>query len=46
MGYECRKFKKLFPAMKLLAGGVDSGFNKVLPTEYSGRLLHIQVRKV
>jgi len=39
-GNESKKFLELFPKMTVLAGGVESGFNHVKPTEYQPRLLH------
>jgi gelsolin len=42
-GSESDEFLKLFPkGIKLLKGGIDSGFNKVKPTEYKPRLLHVK----
>jgi gelsolin len=42
-GSESDEFIKLFPkGIKLLKGGIDSGFNKVKPTEYKPRLLHVK----
>jgi len=40
-GNESKRFLELFPKMTVMAGGVDSGFNHVKPTEYKPRLLHI-----
>jgi len=37
---------KLFqPSIKLLSGGVESGFNKVKPEEYKPRLMHVKGSK-
>lgn len=45
-GYESEEFLNLFkPSIKVLSGGVDSGFNKVKPEEYKPRLLHIKGAK-
>jgi hypothetical protein len=45
-GHESEEFTKLFPkGIKLMKGGVDSGFNKVKPTEYKPRLMHIKGSK-
>ncbi|CAM9522754.1 unnamed protein product [Chrysoparadoxa australica] len=39
-GYESAEFLELFPpAMIIMQGGIDSGFNHVEPTEYKPRLL-------
>jgi len=41
--FESAAFVALFPkGVKTLAGGVDTGFNHVKPTEYKPRLLHIR----
>jgi len=42
--HESEKFLSLFdpPGMRLLEGGVASGFNHVKPEEYKPRLLHIK----
>jgi len=40
-GNESKRFLELFPKMTVMAGGVESGFNHVKPTEYKPRLLHI-----
>jgi gelsolin len=45
-GFESDEFLALFkPSIKVLSGGVDSGFNKVKPEEYKPRLLHIKGNK-
>jgi len=43
-GHESDRFLSYFnpPGMRLLNGGVASGFNNVKPTEYKPRLLHIK----
>ena len=42
-GYESALFLSYFPnGIRLLAGGVDSGFNHVTPETYSPRLLHVR----
>jgi gelsolin len=42
-GFESEKFLSYFPAgIRLLDGGVDSGFNKVHPETYQPRLLHVR----
>jgi gelsolin len=38
---ESKRFLDLFPKMTVMAGGVESGFNHVKPTEYKPRLLHV-----
>eukprot|EP00497_Spongosphaera_streptacantha_P001730 TRINITY_DN2297_c0_g1_i2.p1 TRINITY_DN2297_c0_g1~~TRINITY_DN2297_c0_g1_i2.p1 ORF type:complete len:168 (-),score=22.26 TRINITY_DN2297_c0_g1_i2:15-518(-) len=40
-GNESRVFTDCFPKLTILEGGIDSGFNKVKPTEYVPRLMHI-----
>lgn len=43
MGHESPEFGQLFPnGIKIMSGGVETGFNHVEPTEYRSRLLHIQ----
>jgi len=45
-GFESEEFLKLFsPSIKILSGGVDSGFNKVKPEEYKPRLMHVKGSK-
>jgi len=45
-GFESEEFLKLFhPGIKILSGGVDSGFNKVKPEEYKPRLMHVKGSK-
>jgi hypothetical protein len=42
-GHESAGFLALFPqGIKLLAGGIESGFKHVKPTEYQPRLLHVK----
>jgi gelsolin len=44
--YESEEFLKLFPkGIKLLSGGVESGFNHVKPEEYKPRLMHVKGNK-
>jgi gelsolin len=40
-GNESKKFLDIFPKMTVMAGGVESGFNHVKPTEYKPRLMHV-----
>jgi gelsolin len=45
-GHESEDFLKLFPnGIKILAGGIESGFTHVKPEEYKPRLLHIKGTK-
>eukprot|EP00475_Leptophrys_vorax_P038483 TRINITY_DN67_c0_g1_i1.p1 TRINITY_DN67_c0_g1~~TRINITY_DN67_c0_g1_i1.p1 ORF type:complete len:377 (-),score=120.55 TRINITY_DN67_c0_g1_i1:100-1230(-) len=45
-GFESEEFLKLFqPSIKILSGGVDSGFNKVKPEDYKPRLMHVKGNK-
>lgn len=39
-GFESGSFLKLFPKLEVFAGGIETGFNHVKPTEYVARLLH------
>jgi len=41
-GSESPEFLTLFKTIHLLKGGIESGFNKVKPTEYKPKLLHIK----
>jgi len=41
-GNESPEFLSLFKTIHVLKGGVASGFNKVKPTEYKAKLLHIK----
>jgi len=46
MGHESPEFMKLFPkGIKILDGGIDSGFRHVEATAYKPRLLHIKGTK-
>jgi len=44
-GYESPEFLGLFKKVTILAGGVDSGFNHIKPTEYKPRLMHFKGNK-
>lgn len=45
-GFETEQFMNYFNGeIKLLTGGVDSGFNKVKPTEYKPRLMQLKGRR-
>ena len=45
-GHESELFLSYFPhGLRILEGGVDSGFNKVKPKEYRPRLLHLKGRR-
>jgi len=44
-GHESTLFLSYFKSIKLLSGGVDSGFNHVKPETYTPRLLWIKGRK-
>lgn len=45
-GHESQLFQSYFPhGLRILEGGVDSGFNKVRPKEYRPRLLHLKGRR-
>jgi len=45
-GHESELFQSYFPhGMRILEGGVESGFNKVKPKEYKPRLLQLKGRK-
>jgi len=41
-GHETKEFLDLWDHMQLLEGGHESGFNKVKPTEYKTRLIHVE----
>lgn len=41
-GHESSRFKSYFESMKLLKGGADTGFNRVLPEAYIPRLFHVK----
>lgn len=46
-GHESKKFVKYFPdGIRILAGGIESGFNHVKPEEYRKRLLWVKGRKI
>jgi len=45
-GHESELFQSYFPrGIRIMEGGIDSGFNKVKPKEYKPRLLHVKGRK-
>lgn len=44
-GHETKAFSGLFPNLNIMSGGHDSGFNKVEPTEYQARLIHVTGKK-
>jgi len=45
-GYESQLFQSYFPhGMRIMEGGVESGFNKIKPKEYKPRLLQLKGRK-
>lgn len=45
-GFESEEFLNLFkPGIKILSGGVESGFNHVKPEEYKPRLMHVKGNK-
>jgi len=41
-GSETSAFRKLFPKLQILSGGIDSAFNEVKPEEYKPRLMHVK----
>lgn len=41
-GHESQLFKSYFDSIKMLKGGADTGFRRVLPEAYKVRLLHVQ----
>jgi len=41
-GFESEQFLKYFQSIRVLEGGVDSGFKRVPSTEYKPRLLHVK----
>lgn len=45
-GHESSLFKSYFSQMKLLQGGVDTGFKRVLPAEYTPKLLEVKTSGV
>jgi len=44
-GSETDLFLSYFPKLRILEGGVDSGFHHVDPKDYTPRLLHVQGKK-
>jgi len=45
-GHESQLFQSYFPhGMRIMEGGVESGFNKIKPKEYKPRLLQLKGRK-
>jgi gelsolin len=44
-GHETKLFTTYFKRIEFMDGGIDSGFNKVKPTEYRARLLHVKGTK-
>ncbi|XP_031564933.1 gelsolin-like protein 1 [Actinia tenebrosa] len=42
MGHESKLFKSYFPTLRVLEGGVKSGFKHVLPQNYESRLLRVR----
>lgn len=44
-GHESIEFHKLFPRIRYLDGGIESGFNHVKPKEYQPRLMHFTGNK-
>jgi len=45
MGYESELFLALFPNIRIMEGGVDSGFKHVEAEKYEPRLLHLKGKK-
>jgi len=45
MGYESEMFLSYFPNIRIMEGGVDSGFKHVEPEKYECRLLHLKGKK-
>jgi len=41
-GHESKLFKSYFEAMKLMKGGADTGFRRVLPENYTPRMFHVK----
>jgi len=41
-GHESQLFTKYFETLTILKGGAETGFNRVLPTEYVTRLMHVE----
>jgi len=44
-GNESQRFLDLWGKIHILEGGIDSGFNRVKPTEYAAKLLHVTGHK-
>jgi gelsolin len=44
-GYESEQFLSCFQGIRILDGGIESGFNKVKPEEYKPRLIRIKGKK-
>jgi gelsolin len=45
MGHESELFLSYFPNIRIMEGGVDSGFKHVEPEKYEPRLLHLKGKK-
>jgi hypothetical protein len=45
MGHESDMFLSYFPNIRIMEGGVDSGFKHVEPEKYTPRLLHLKGKK-
>jgi gelsolin len=45
MGHESDLFLSYFPNIRMMEGGVDSGFKHVEPEKYTPRLLHLKGKK-
>jgi len=45
MGHESELFLTYFPNIRIMEGGVDSGFKHVEPEKYEPRLLHLKGKK-
>lgn len=45
MGHESELFLSYFPNIRIMEGGVDSGFKHVEPEKYTPRLLHLKGKK-
>ncbi|THD21074.1 Severin [Fasciola hepatica] len=43
-GYESNLFKSYFPNLRILNGGIESGFRHVTPNQYQPRLLHFRLQ--
>jgi len=44
-GNESQRFLELWEKIRILEGGIDTGFNRVKPTEYTAKLLHVTGHK-